>query len=195
MNPGIDYSGGTANFDRENGIHFGVISPLEVLQAWSDSSEAMYGDPRCSECGNRAEEYQDQDGDSDDWEVAEHECSVYCCTGCRRIFGSESAFPDEPLEFVLDDGEYFASQGSDGDIFILKSPYYTHSQFCSPCAPGAGYLMSPCEEGPKTYCFGHDWFDSEEAPYPVYRVKDDSLILPPEPATDETRSYGPRGKE
>ncbi len=76
-------------------------------------------------------------------------------------------------------GEYKATQsGDDSDIFILKSPYYTRAQFCSPCAPGACYLTNPCEDGERAYCFGHDWFDDGKAPYPVFLVADDSEVLP-----------------
>lgn len=31
----------------------------------------------------------------------------------------------------------------DNDAFIIKSPYYTYAQFCSPCVPGAGNLDNP----------------------------------------------------
>jgi hypothetical protein len=65
----------------------------------------------------------------------------------------------EPSGYVYEEDGYIAECGDDGDIFILKSPYYTKCKFCSPCAPGAGYLMSPDESGIKAYCFGHDWFD------------------------------------
>lgn len=84
----------------------------------------------------------------------------------------------EPLSWYVDDGEYLAECGEDGDIFITKSPYYSRAQFCSPCAPGAGYLMNECADGPKTYCFGHDWFEDGKAPYTVYRVADDSIVDP-----------------
>ncbi len=42
MSAGIDYSMGTANFDLETGVHFGVISQNSVGQAWYDSSEPIY---------------------------------------------------------------------------------------------------------------------------------------------------------
>jgi len=82
----------------------------------------------------------------------------------------------------LDDGEYLAEQGADDtDIFIFKSPYFTRVAFCSvafcsPCAPGAGCLH---KEGVRIYCFGHDYFEEEAAPYPVYSVKTGKLIPPP----------------
>jgi hypothetical protein len=85
-----------------------------------------------------------------------------------------------------------------GDIMIIKSPYYTYAQFCSPCAPGAGYLMNwfKMENGyspetlgieqfekmaqaagfPKVYCFGHDWFGNGIAPYPVFNVETGELV-------------------
>lgn len=78
----------------------------------------------------------------------------------------------EMLCFEYDDDGYKASQsGDDCDIFIVESPYYTTCQFCSPCAPGAGYIMNTVKDGVKAYCFGHEWFENGKAPYPVYDVK------------------------
>ena len=69
---------------------------------------------------------------------------------------------NEPVAFVISDGAYEAQQGTDdSDVFFTKSPYYTWCSFCSPCAPGAGYLLSPRDpgEGIKAYCPPHDWFE------------------------------------
>lgn len=84
----------------------------------------------------------------------------------------------EPLGHVLvNDGSYEAESAFDGScLFLTKSPYYTRAVFCSPCAPGAGYLDNPHDDGVKTLCFGHDMFNDCKAPYPVYRVSDDSLV-------------------
>lgn len=172
-NAGIDYGMGKTNIDRKTGIRFGVISQNDVLQQWCDSSESDYGAPSCPKCGNEAKECKFEYAK---WEHAKHECGDYVCRSCRYVFGSESAYGDEPLGFTLDDGEYVASCGSDGDIFITSSPYYTRAHFCSPCAPGAAYLMNPTDDGPKAYCFGHDWFDEGEAPYPVYSVATNELV-------------------
>jgi len=179
---GLDYGHGTTNIDNETGIRYGVINQNEVLQAWADSAESDYGPAHCPKCGNQADTPDAfgesfEDGRPDDYTHEAFECDDYVCADCKHFFGSESAFGDEPLGFYLDDDEYKASCGEDGDIFIIKSPYYTHSQFCSPCAPGAGYLMNPVENGPKTYCFGHDWFDEGKAPYPIFRVSDNSEVL------------------
>lgn len=180
---GIDYSMGQSNYDKSNGIHYGVISQNEVLQSWADSSEAEYGLPHCPHCGNEADTLDSfgetfADGIPNDWDSTQHECDEFACANCQKVFGSESAFGDEPIGFYINDEEYTAHCSDDGDIFITRSPYYTHSQFCSPCAPGAGYLMNHCPSGPKTYCFGHDWFDSGIAPYPIYKVSDNSQVLP-----------------
>ena len=84
----------------------------------------------------------------------------------------------EPIAFTYDAEGYACSQsGDDTDIFILKSPYYTVCQFCSPCAPGAGYVMNTVENGVKAYCFGHDCFEDGNAPYPVFRVEDDVQVF------------------
>jgi hypothetical protein len=178
--PGIDYGLGTTNIDRATGIRFGVIHSHSILQAWSDSSEAEYGEPHCPKCGNEAVSIDDPEvPDLDDAEDWEDEGRDHACVSCKYSFDSCEAYGDEPLGFTLDDGEYKATQsGGDCDVFVLKSPYYTRAHFCSPCAPGAAYLENPCESGPKAYCFGHDWFEDNKAPYPVYRVSDDSEVLP-----------------
>ena len=105
--------------------------------------------------------------------------AYYPCKECEYRPGPDDEPCEamcEPSSFYIDDKEYSAECGEMGDIFITKSPYYTKAQFCSPCAPGACYLMNPCEGGEKAYCFGHDWFEDGKAPYPVYLVKDDSLV-------------------
>lgn len=181
---GIDYGMGQTNIDKETGIRYGVIHQNEVLQAWADESEPNYGDPHCPKCGNTAiscddERVPDLD-EADDWD--DPKIRDYCCLDCKHTFWSDEAFGDEPIGHSYFTDEYQCTQGGDdGDIFILKSPYYTLCDFCSPCAPGAGYLIS--EGDVKAYCFGHDWFyDHPEhpkvAPYRVFRVSDDSEVLP-----------------
>lgn len=110
-------------------------------------------------------------------------------------FWCECSSPDYPepeteddlLDFMDPIGWYYVDNGvaaycsqDSVDIFLSKSPYYTRCGFCSPCAPVAGYLMSPNEDGPKVYCAPHDWFSEDSpCPYPVYRVEDDSLVYSP----------------
>lgn len=172
MAVGIDYSMGTANVDVDTGIHYGVIPVGEVLQAWADSSEADYGEPHCPTCG---ELVLSVPSDDEDWDG---EGDMGCCVCVpKRLWWSEECYPEQPLSFSYDADGYKAVQGGDDtDIFVLCSPYYTLAEFCSPCAPGAGYLLSPDEDGVKAYCFGHDWFEDEVAPYPVYLVSDDTLV-------------------
>ncbi len=140
-----------------------------------ESFKADYGEPHCPKCSNEAEEYDDEKHG----EYAEcMGCSNYACEHCETTFDSSDAYGDEPLGWTLDDGEYKAEQhGGDGDVFILRSPYYTHAQFCSPCAPGACHLRNPCEDGERAYCLSHDWFEDEIAPYPVYSVATNELIV------------------
>jgi hypothetical protein len=189
---GIDYGMGQTNIDTETGIRYGVINQNQCLQAWADSSEGDYGKPTCPECGNEdclvdynapsPEDYSMPEDDFPDYLDNEYEpskgCCDYRCDRCKKIFESSEVYADEPLGFIFDDGEYKASSDSYGDIFILKSPYYTRATFCSPCAPGACSIDEPCEDGEKAYCFNHDWFEDNVAPYPVYRVSDNQEILP-----------------
>lgn len=165
-NKGIDYGLGKTNID-ENGIRYGVIHQNEVLQAWADESEPVYGIIECNKC--------------------KHEFNLdkehFTCPGCKN----DDFDMVETETFQFKDKDYSAFQDGYGDIMILKAPYFTYAQFCSPCAPGAVYLMSYLEpinncpapidkcgqplENNKGYCFGHDWFDEGKAPYPVYDIE------------------------
>lgn len=104
--------------------------------------------------------------------------------------GSEPIFPDceckkenceclefcDPIGFEFKDDEYECIQDEYGDIFIIKSPYYTLCRECSPCAPNAGYILSQDDLGYKAYCFGVDWFDGENEKPAIYRVSDNKKI-------------------
>ena len=81
----------------------------------------------------------------------------------------------EPLGYKLADKEYFATSDDCGDIIIEKSPYYTLCNYCSPCVPGAGYIMNQNTDGIKAYCFGPDFFDGD-IPIDIYSVKTGKLI-------------------
>lgn len=157
---GIDYGLGKTNVDTTNGIRFGVISQHDVGPAWYDDADPYYGSPHCPKCRDElAEDIFDG-----------HECE------CGYIIDevSEECFGDEPLLYCYKSKEYTAECGDSGDIFITRSPYYTNCSFCSPCAPGAGYLTSDGDDC-KAYCFGPDWFD-DSPPHDIYRVKNDSLV-------------------
>ena len=207
MGYGIDYGNGETNVDHATGIRYGVIPQNDVLQSWSDSSESDYGAPHCPKCGNEALSIDDEnvpDIDSaTDWEDNGRD---HACVSCRYSFNADEAYGDDPLAFTLDDGEYVATQGGDDtDIFVIKSPYFTYAQFCSPCAPGACHLRQPVDEnGPRAYCFAPDWFDchydddalgvyngaNTACPYPVYRVSDGACIY--RPFGDENTPNKPR---
>jgi hypothetical protein len=188
MGNGIDYGMGMTNIDRSNGIRYGVISMNDLSQwAW-ESFEPDYGPATCPKCGNEAEEYdsevadaiEDEDGEACEpfKGVGKYSCSDYQCSGCRVYFGSDEAVGDEPHGHDCTEEGYTASVDSYNDVFIVRSPFYTRAAFCSPCAPGACHLASPCDDGDKTYCFGHDWFEDKKAPYPVYSVETNELVEP-----------------
>jgi hypothetical protein len=160
---GIDYSLGRSN--RSGEFHYGVI-PMNALHEWAwESFESDYGEPHCPKCGNEVKEST--------------KGKDYWCKTCKKHLWSDQCFGDEPLGQELDDGEHQAFIDSHNDVMILASPYYTLAQYCSPCAPGAGYLLNSCMTGVKTYCFGHDWFDGDRAPYVVFDCKTGQRVNPP----------------
>lgn len=66
---------------------------------------------------------------------------------------------------------------SDGDIFVIKSKFYTHCGECSPCAPNAGYLTDR-RDCLKAYALPPDWFDDNKLPYPLWTVEGDKPVIP-----------------
>ena len=105
----------------------------------------------------------------------------YPCDECEFEIGDDdcSSCDCEAIAWNYTEDGYLASSDNMGDIMILKSPFFTFAQFCSPCAPGACHLAHPLDhesERNKCYCFGHDWFDDGKAPYPVYSVETGELI-------------------
>jgi len=178
---GIDYSLGQSNIDHSNGIHFGVISQGSILQAWCESNEPDFGSPTCPKCGEEAKEFNPDDS-HDGWECDWYEGEAdWQCENCRFLFMSEAAFGDEAIGWYVDDGEYKATDCLDSDVMVTKSPYYTFTQFCLPCVPGAGNLNVPMAPpmGVKTYCFGHDWFDDGCAPYPIFSIDTGQIVEAP----------------
>lgn len=153
---GIDYGLGKTNIDNKTGIRYGVINQHDVGQNWYEESEPYYFF-YCPECGS---------------EIGDELPDDMACPNCKEQWEGYEFDMIDPSSFFFENNEYSAECGEDGDIFILKSPYFTYAQFCSPCAPGAGYLMNWTDPGIgiKTYCLGHEWFE-EKAPYPVYSVK------------------------
>lgn len=175
-NKGIDYSRGTSNIDTATGIHYGVINMTNLSHwAWNDF-ESVYGPPTCPKCGGDITEYDDEKHGGYDQGYG---CDDYACDACGISFDSSNAFGDEPLGYECSDQDYTATVATYNDCFVTKSPYYTRASFCSPCAPGACSLRSPCFEGEKAYCFDASWFEAGECPYPIWRVADDSLVYPP----------------
>lgn len=186
--PGIDYGFGKTNIDRETGIRFGVINmncPSLHEFVW-DYVEPDYGEPACPECGNAVtdcdtvEDVETADDSAEESKSLRYyskgSCADFICESCKLLIDSSDAYGDEPNVHVLDGDGYAGYVDSYNDLLITKSPYYTHAQFCSPCAPGAGHLENACESGPKTYCLGHDWFQKGQTPYPVYEVATGKLV-------------------
>ena len=102
-----------------------------------------------------------------------------------------NAYDSGEIDPLYEHDGYKITKCLDCDLMILKSPFYTYAQYCSPCVPGAGNLNHPfdgpienwckaAEEAgfPKVFCLGHDWFDDNTAPYPVFSVATNEQVQP-----------------
>jgi hypothetical protein len=167
---GIDYGMGKSNIDVATGIRYGIISQNSV------SSYAM------DDVYTHGEDL----GYQEFREEVKDRIRSAIISAVEDVGGSIDNELDVDDLFDMAEFDFYESNGphayteddcdvqtaGDNDLFVFKSKYYTHAQFCSPCVPGAGNLDTPCEDGPKTYCLGPEWFDEERpCPYPIYSVE------------------------
>lgn len=181
MSRGIDYSGrqgaiDNVNRDPETGIRFGIISQHALSGEAIEDFEDVYV-ARCPHCGEEIPDdthFENKKQRRPGGAIV----NVYAadCPSCGKLIREEEQYGDEPDARVVDDGAYKAHIDSDGDVWFEKSPFYTHAAFCSPCAPGACHLNSPCDDGERTFCPGHDWFE-DGAPFPIYKVENDERVI------------------
>lgn len=174
----IDYGHGLTNIDNETGIRYGVIPQNSVIQAWADESEPITN-LACPHCGDDlTQEMYDEATSCCSKEGDPEDLKLRTCPSCNTVLCDTDFMDSEPTGFIINTDDLLAQQDSnDCDIFIIKSPYYTLCDFCSPCAPGAGYILNQNKEGCKAYCFGPDFFDEDDEDKPtIYRVSDDSIV-------------------
>ena len=181
---GIDYSCGLANSDAATGIHYGVISQNSIMPEALDDIMTHGEDVAYEEALNEAikaakTEWESEGNDPDDFDEDE------AAQNFADNYQSDGGLND----YVYERDGYKLTGCLDYYIFVLVSPYYTYAQVCSPCVPGAVNLDSPFESGdyatqaetagfPKGYCLGHDWFEGDMAPYPVYSVETGEEVTP-----------------
>lgn len=179
------------NFDEKTGIHYGVISPHSISSYALDDIYQRGTDPYWE---NMIEEIKDLVSN-----MIESTAYTISDDAKNQIIdiltddlsdGYEN--PDGAMDYKTSEYTLHVS-GDNFGIFVIKSPYYTYTKQCSPCAPGAGDLDNPVsiqeyEKTPhntfmygtvKAYCLPREFFDSEYAkiPYRYYRVSDDSEVI------------------
>ncbi len=165
---GIDYScGHPVNINVETGIRYGVICSHRAMPEAVEEFEPEYPDPEC-ECGRA---------------ILDNDEPCECGASTEDLDMIHDML--EPIGFTFTAEGYEATLDDYNDIMVLKSPYFTFAQFCSPCAPGACHLENPLEvaDGEATmanraYCLGHDWFDNGQAPYAVFSVETGKRVPP-----------------
>ncbi len=180
---GINYTAGqSVNFDTDTGIRYGVIPTndcngdviSDLFQNGTDLDHAHFMDEVKKSLRGALSDY------FDDYKWAYEKISKLD----NAVDNAFEAISDSINDDYQGSGDcvrmeyeregYKLLTDSSGDLWVIKSPYFTYAQFCSPCAPGACHLRNPLEspdDGNKCYCLGSDWFDDNKAPYPVYSVE------------------------
>lgn len=172
---GIDYGMGRTNIDSETGIRYGVLSKHDLAShAW----DIIYSEATDLDYAEAVENAKSELAHAIKSVLEEYSANFNATELASDII--------DDLDFNLESGgdsRRYLYEGesetfsvlSDGDLMVTKSKYYTLCSFCSPCAPGAGYLGS--DGNVKTYCLGPDWFsDDRPMPYDCFRVSDGSPV-------------------
>ena len=189
-----DYGLKQSNIDRATGIRYGVISQNSLnhdalqdifdqgknldFENWQDAVKEKLRGALKDYFGNYAHLGKRSRLD----QAVDHAFDTLEDHGLNDCY-------EENCDKYRYDKDGITIETSDSDLFVTRSPFFTYAQFCSPCAPGACHLSNPLDmtEGEhkagfhannKCYCLGHDWFDDERAPYPVYLVTTGELIPP-----------------
>lgn len=181
-NAGIDYGLGKSNVDKATGIRYGVISQNDV---GPEAVNEIYDGENLSYEGYLQEAKDKLRGALSDyfsetaWDGKRSKLDAFTDDAFEAIEqGLADNYQGDCDKYRYDRDGYVIETSEPNDLFILKSPYFTRCQFCSPCAPGAGYITNTVDDGPRAYCLGHDWFEDNKAPYPVYSVETGELIQP-----------------
>jgi hypothetical protein len=168
---GIDYGMGSTNVDTETGIRYGVINANDLASVFWEIVESD---------GTDLDFKQAMDDIAQELESAiKSALSDYSVTcdykeAAQAVMDSmtvEYESPGDCTRYHYEDKEkgLIFQTCSGGDIFVIKSPYYTFCSFCSPCAPGAGSLGT--DGNVQTYCLGPEWFDEDHPmPYECHRL-------------------------
>ena len=180
-----------ANYDEKTGIHYGVISPnsicQETLSELCDKSVDTIYEESKEDFTNQIENILNDNGFS----IGQIDEVLTPAIDCFN-----ENYNNDNHGYEYEDKEYILHISDDNfGIFVIKSPYYTYTKQCSPCAPGAGDLDNPViqerlGEMPndifmhntvKAYCLPREFFDSEysKIPYRYYNVSDDKEVLNP----------------
>jgi hypothetical protein len=149
---GIDYGMDQTNINRSTGIRYGVISQHGLCEFALDDMFQNATNPDWDEAVKELEKEHGDDSEAFD--------------AARETLSGQW----ESNRLLYERDGYKLKTTTNGELFVLCSPYFTHAQFCSPCAPGAGNLNEPSAHGPKTYCLGVEFFENDKPPYPVFSV-------------------------
>ena len=179
----------TTNTDPDTGIRYGAISQnsldLDAINDWYDN-DAVYDD-QLKELREKINDLFEFIGFIGDEKKADLRDEI------EQIF-NDNYNNDEPA-FYFEDKEYKAEYSHSLNCWIiLKSPYYTYCEQCSPCVPNAGNLDNPIDKdmfeanliggnymiGVIAYCLPVEFFDDEyhKIPYRYYRVDGDQEVQP-----------------
>jgi hypothetical protein len=178
----------SSNYDEKTGIHYGVISPNSICQeTLSDlcykSTDTIYEESK-TDFTDSLKNILNDNGFS----IGQIDEVLTPAIDCFN-----ENYENDNHGYEYEDKDYTLHISDDNfGIFVIRSPFYTFTRLCSPCAPGAGDLNAPSKidkrftdrsdpgftNGVQTYCLPVEFFDEyAKIPYRYYRVIDDKEVL------------------
>lgn len=164
------------NQDPETLIHFGCIPARELI----NYAQTFYDEAEDTRFADGVHEIKTTIGELS--ELVDDETRAEMIELATENYSENYESEGAPLELNRDDVLILQGNGDETDIFVIKSLYYCFAPPCSPCAPGAGYLMDADKKKGgrhhpfKTYCLDSSWFKGGKAPYKYYEVISDEAV-------------------
>jgi hypothetical protein len=180
MSSNINYAGPGSNVNRDpvTKIRYGVL-PTHRAFYWYDIAEPECKPPICPNCNSQLVDYDDETHAGYKAYRSYHCFEELVCVPCETWFDASYVGDDDFCAYVVSGNGYRAKCTEHGDIWILKSPFFTYAAFCSPCAPGACYLLDRLdapEADNKCYCLGPEFFKDNKPPYDIYSIETGEII-------------------
>lgn len=154
------------NQDPKNGIHYGVIPFNDLFNCGEKFFDNAINKTYQAKIDNIKLAVKNAFGDNLGKEAIDSIMATLTAN-LDKYESDNNTYRYECEDYIIE------GDGDDTNLFVIKSPYYTMTRPCSPCAPNAGDLRTANMKTGHlmTYCLDETWFEDEKCPYKYKKVK------------------------